>query len=190
MKTLKTIVVVHGLSGSGKTTFAQLLLSIIGGAYINADQVRASISRDLKFTPADRRAQAYRMGKLAALALEDLHTNGCMFIEPGTTAHFNKTVIVDFVSPTRQTRNIFDVAAISAHNYSNTRLLDVWMNTIGREDCRYPDTAAIYEHPHHTTQEVRGYQTVDQMRTIAQKFSAQYSLPPVIQDASTKTNPI
>jgi len=77
-----------GLPGSGKTTLAKALARKIGAHHINADEVRATISKDLGFSHEDRVEHAKRMRKLC-----DESTN--------------EYVIADFVCPTEETRRAF-----------------------------------------------------------------------------------
>jgi adenylylsulfate kinase len=80
------IALVCGLPGSGKTTYAATL----AGIHLNGDAVRADLSADLGFSLTDRIEQARRMGAIARLLDEQGYN-----------------VIVDFVCPTRATREAF-----------------------------------------------------------------------------------
>ena len=82
------IILVMGLPGSGKTTLAKELAIKLKAIHFNADQVRATISKDLGFSITDRIEQAKRMRILCETAK-------------------SKYVIADFVCPTNETRLAF-----------------------------------------------------------------------------------
>lgn len=100
------IILIMGLPGSGKTTLASKLYSLINAKWINADKVRRE-ANDWDFTKEGRIRQSERMRKLA-LKFKNEKNN----------------VIVDFVCPTNETRKIFGPDFI------------IWMDTIkkGRFD--------------------------------------------------------
>ena len=79
-------ILVFGLPGSGKTTFARQLSA--GYAYFNADEVRKMFN-DWDFSPTGRTRQAQRMGCLSSLV--DGHA------------------IVDFICPFDDDRHEYDV---------------------------------------------------------------------------------
>lgn len=111
-------ILICGLPGSGKTTFAEELQKQLKKnnktvAWFNADNVR-KMYNDWNFSSEGRIEQAKRMRKL---------TNDMM------TDH----VICDFVAPTREIRNIFSA------NYV------IWMDTV--EKSEYEDTNAMFEKP-------------------------------------------
>lgn len=165
---MKTVITIVGLPGSGKTTLGDMIHKLIGGARINADQVRATISCDLKFTEMDREIQAYRMGALAALALyEPIQVTGGGKVDIG---YLNKTAIVDFVCPTQRTRAVYDWS-IRATNPMLIRKYDIWMNTITPEQSRFPDTAKLFEPPEGMHLAVEGYKTKEQLESIAKKVA-------------------
>jgi adenylylsulfate kinase len=111
------IIQVIGLPGSGKTTLAKALLEHTDAIHLNADEVRADLNKDLGFTPEDRKEQARRMGALARL----LHAQG-------------RTVVVDFVCPTYETRRLF-----GKPDYL------VWVDRI--DESRFADTNKMWEDP-------------------------------------------
>jgi hypothetical protein len=111
------IIQVIGLPGAGKSTFAKELADRINGIHLNADEVRAELNKDLGFTPEDRIEQARRMGALSRL----LSNQGYH-------------VVVDFVNPTKETRDSFGKPDKV-----------VWMNRKPVRD--FPDTTAMWETP-------------------------------------------
>ena len=93
-------VLIFGLPGSGKSTLAKPFAELIGGVWINADEVRNSYN-DWDFSKAGRLRQAKRMKYLA---------DGVVLA--------GRIAVVDFVCPTQQTRDEFNP------DYT------VWMDTI------------------------------------------------------------
>lgn len=85
--------------------------------HLNADEVRADLNKYLGFTPEDRIEQARRMGALARL----LNAQG-------------RTVLVDFICPTFETRKAF-----GKPDYL------VWIDRI--EEGRFDDTNKMWEDP-------------------------------------------
>lgn len=88
-------ILIMGLPGSGKTTLATQLSSLIKAVHWNADQVRENINKDLGFTLEDRIEQARRMGWLC---------------DNVNLAGYN--VVADFVCPLKETRKAFGSAYI------------------------------------------------------------------------------
>jgi adenylylsulfate kinase len=81
-------ILVFGLPGSGKSTFAQKLVKDKPFAYFNADEIRKIFS-DWDFTEKGRIRQAMRMSELARIA--------------------GKTSVIDFVCPYDYLRKHFDI---------------------------------------------------------------------------------
>ena len=113
-------ILVMGLPGSGKTTFAKKLvedLNALGKSaeWFNADAIREAIN-DWDFSEDGRIRQAERMKRLA---------------EGATT--MGKIAVCDFVCPTHKLRKIFDADIV------------VWVDTITRSE--YADTNKIFEEP-------------------------------------------
>jgi adenylylsulfate kinase len=88
-------ILVMGLPGAGKTTFARVLAPMLRAVRFNADEVRANISKDLGFSLEDRIEHARRMGWLCDRV-----------VEAGGIA------IADFVCPTPETRAAFGEAFV------------------------------------------------------------------------------
>src|SRR5579872_1060398 len=82
-----------GLPGAGKTTLSNALAPLLNAVVFNADAVRANLSRDLGFAPADRVEHARRMGWMCDRV-----------VEAGGTA------IADFICPTHEARAAFGSA--------------------------------------------------------------------------------
>ena len=88
-------ILIMGLPGAGKTSLARCLAPKINAVLFNADQVRATTSRDLGFSLADRIEQARRMGTLCDRVVAD-----------------GGIAIADFVCPTPETRAAFGPAFV------------------------------------------------------------------------------
>jgi cytidyltransferase-like protein len=107
-------ILIMGLPGAGKTTLARQLAPLVNAALFNADEVRANISRDLGFSPADRVEHARRMGWMCDRVTE-----------AGGMA------IGDFICPTPETRSAFGAAftiwvdRIAAGRFEDTNKLFV-----------------------------------------------------------------
>ena len=94
------IILIMGLPGSGKTTLASELASLINAERVNADEVRKAAA-DWDFSEAGRKRQAKRMADLA----KELKRKG-------------NYVIADFICPTPEARNLFPADYI------------IWVDTI------------------------------------------------------------
>ena len=78
-----------GLPGSGKTTLASELATLINAQRINADEVRKN-SNDWDFSEEGRKRQAKRMADIAKKKKQE-----------------GQYVIADFICPTPEARNLF-----------------------------------------------------------------------------------
>ena len=108
-------ILVMGLPGAGKTWLSERLQKHLECAWYNADAVR-KMANDWDFSPEGRVRQANRMRNIADY--EKSH---------------GRTVICDFVCPTRQTRTDFDAD------------ITIWVDTI--ESGRFEDTNKMFEAP-------------------------------------------
>jgi hypothetical protein len=139
-----------------------MLQSIIGGARINADQIRSSISNDLKFTDDDRLVQAYRLGAITGVAIKDpLAYPQEVYADRG---HLNTTAIVDFVCPTESTLDAFCQMAYW-HAVPTISITVILMDTITPDQCRFPDTAKLFDPLTRNKVHVTRWETPDQLRT-------------------------
>lgn len=114
-----------GLSGSGKTTIAQLLARELANAgrpayVLDGDRLRAGLNSDLGFTPADRAENIRRAGHVAAL-----------FADAGVVA------IAAFISPYRRDRAAARAAAAGD-------FLEVYLDT-PIEVCERRDVKGLYK---------------------------------------------
>jgi adenylylsulfate kinase len=100
------IILIMGLPGSGKTTLASELATLIDAKRINADDVRKE-ANDWDFSEEGRKRQAKRMAIIAQKKQQE-----------------GSYVIADFICPTSEARNLFPADYI------------VWVDTIkkGRFD--------------------------------------------------------
>ena len=83
------IILIMGLPGSGKTTLASELATLINAQRINADEVRKH-ANDWDFSEEGRKRQAKRMADIAKKKKQEGHN-----------------VIADFICPTPEARNLF-----------------------------------------------------------------------------------
>lgn len=111
-------ILIMGLPGSGKTTFAaalfaEFLANDMIAYWYNADDIREK-NNDWDFSPEGRMRQATRMANIAE-------------------AHKNENVICDFVAPLEEMRKVFDADYV------------IWMNTV--YSSRYEDTNNMFQLP-------------------------------------------
>lgn len=112
-------ILICGRSGSGKSTFAEKLLTEINknhpAEWLNADEIREQVG-DWDFSPEGRRRQCLRIKNLATEAeIKDIIT------------------IADFICPTQELRDIYDAdMVIYMHSDANGK---------------YKDTDQLFEEP-------------------------------------------
>jgi adenylylsulfate kinase len=136
------IIQIMGQAGAGKTVLAEALADRINAIHINADKVRAGLNKDLGFELKDRIENARRLGELARLL-------------------DNEIVIVDFICPTKETREAFGKPDIL-----------IWVNRI--EQGRFEDTNKMWQDPKECDLEIKAGLTVDQE---VQLIIKQFKLP-------------
>jgi adenylylsulfate kinase len=107
-------ILVMGLPGSGKTTFAKKLSKRLAAVHFNADEVRGTINKHLGFSETDRLQQAFTMGWMC----DQVGKAGAV-------------AVADFVCPTPMTRQMFGADA-----------LVVFMDTI--KAGRFADTNRVF----------------------------------------------
>jgi adenylylsulfate kinase len=115
-------ILIMGLSGSGKSTFAKKLVEDLNelgkpAEHFNADAIREAFN-DWDFTEEGRTRQTERMKR---------------FAEGATT--MGKIAVCDFICPTQKLRNIFNADIV------------VWMDTVSTS--KYEDTNKMFEEPIH-----------------------------------------
>ena len=108
-------ILIMGLPGSGKTTLARMMAPRLNAVWLNADEVRKE-ANDWDFSEDGRRRQSLRMRSLAEGAVGN-----------------NRTVVADFVCPTKKTREHFGADYV------------IWMDTI--KESRFEDTNKMFEEP-------------------------------------------
>ena len=129
-------ILIMGLPGSGKTTFAKELLDGLGKnkisyAWFNADAIRKMLS-DWDFSLEGRVRQAQRMTDKA---------NICKTI--------NIVAVCDFVCPTEQLRKLFDADIL------------IWMDTI--RESEFEDTNRLFESPSRYDFRIKRYDQYDEV---------------------------
>ena len=108
-------ILIMGLPGSGKTTLAQMMVPRLNAVWLNADEVRKQ-DNNWDFSGDGRTRQSLRMRSLAETAVGN-----------------NRTVVADFVCPTKKTREHFGADYV------------IWMDTI--KESRFEDTNKMFEEP-------------------------------------------
>jgi hypothetical protein len=88
-------ILIMGLSGAGKTALAATLTPILGAVHFNADDVRKSVYKDLRYSREDVVEQARRMGR---------------YCDSVTAA--GRFAIADFICPTPEARQAFGTAFV------------------------------------------------------------------------------
>jgi len=137
------IIQIIGLPGSGKTELSKALKERINAIHLNADEVRATINSDLKFSIEDRIEHARRLGEIArVISKQDV-----------------APVIVDFVCPTGLTRAAFGKPDIL-----------VWVDRI--KQGRFEDTNKMWEDPTDFDARIPADYTVEQeVNYLIKKFN-------------------
>lgn len=146
---MKNVVLVQGLPQSGKTTISEMLASKLQAARVSAEDVRQNVSTDLEFSVPDRVEHARRMAHIARLAVQGR----------------NRSVVVDFVCPTENTRGAF-VQSLA----QDVLFYTVWMNTISVSESPFQDTNRLYVPPSTSDFIVQGYQTLSALEEHAEQI--------------------
>lgn len=131
-------ILIMGLPGAGKTWLAKRLQVHLECAWFNADIVR-DMANDWDFTLEGRKRQSNRMKSLADFE----KTNG-------------RTVICDFVCPTRETRAEFNADIV------------IWLDTIDKG--RYDDTNYLFEKPELVDYKIENFKTDDEIKELADEI--------------------
>jgi len=130
------IIQIIGLPGAGKTALATELVARVNGIHLNADEVRADLSKDLGFSEEDRVEQARRIGAVARILDKQGHI-----------------VVADFICPTEATRTAFGIPDSL-----------VWVDRI--QESRYPSTDAIWEQPNYTLRLQKGLSIEQEVESV------------------------
>lgn len=140
----KMKILVMGLPGSGKTWLATRLHKHLNCAWYNADKIREQ-ANDWDFSDAGRRRQALRMDTIASF--EGSH---------------GRTVICDFVCPTKSTRNAFGAD------------ITIWLDTI--EKGRFEDTNKLFEPPEEVDYKITNFLSDEDIKKLANKLQGEYNV--------------
>jgi len=137
---MPSTILVMGLPGSGKTTFAMKLVDLLGGhegkvEHFNADKVREKFN-DWDFSPEGRLRQAQRMRKLA----EEANARG-------------RHAVCDFVCPTKETQDLFAGEIV------------IFMDTI--KEGRFQDTNKLFQKPKEFMFWINSWDYEDELNEIA-----------------------
>jgi adenylylsulfate kinase len=124
-----------GLPGSGKTWLSERLQKHLNCAWYNADNVR-KMANDWNFSPEGRLRQSNRMKTVADFEKQ----NG-------------RTVICDFVCPTKTTRDLFEADII------------IWIDTI--VEGRFEDTNKMFEPPENFHYHITKHMTDNEIEKFA-----------------------
>lgn len=141
-------ILIMGLPGSGKTTFAERLVEDIKEQgrrveWFNGDRLREAFN-DWDFSNEGRIRQAERMSKFARNA-----------------ETMNNIAVIDFVCPTHKMRTIVDAD------------ITVWMDTITKG--RYEDTNKIFEEPLKYDYRITELNAMPWTKLIAEQFKNYYN---------------
>lgn len=136
-------ILIMGLPGSGKSTFAHKLVEDLAelgksAVWFNADEIRKSVD-DWDFSDKGRERQAIRMKELAEAATAT-----------------GKIAVCDFVCPTQKLRNLFNADII------------VWMDTIIKS--RFEDTNKIFEEPKRYDYHIKEFDSMPWTKVLAEKI--------------------
>ena len=137
-------ILVMGLPGAGKTHLAERLSKFLGCAWYNADKVR-EMANDWDFSPEGRLRQANRMKSIANFESD----NG-------------RTVICDFVCPTKDTRTMFSPDLI------------FWVDTL--EQGRFEDTNKMFEKPTNADFHITHYLSDKDIKSIGSYLKETYNV--------------
>lgn len=129
-------ILIMGLPGSGKSYLAKRLHKHLNSAWYNADRMR-EMANDWEFSQEARQRQAMRMRTIA-----DFERNQ------------GRTVICDFVCPTKITRTLFKADVI------------IWVDTI--ELGRFEDTNKVFEQPETVDHHITHHMTDAEIEEFAQ----------------------
>jgi len=138
-------ILIMGLPGAGKTWLADWLQHELDYAWYNADVVR-KMANDWDFSVEGRIRQANRMKTLADFEKSQ-----------------GRTVMCDFVCPTKETRSQFEADVV------------IWVDTIDKG--RFENTNKVFESPeenevdYHITEKM----TLKQVKQFAEEFRDRYA---------------